>query len=63
VVETIAENFLNLFKAYYNHLRHQITLGESPMPIKGGTELLRFQNLIEEVMPNALVYRRWGEQK
>jgi transposase-like protein len=48
------KSLLSLYKAYYNHVRHHITLGGPPTPMKGETEWLRFQNLIKEAMPNAL---------
>jgi len=48
------KSFLNLYRAYYNHVRRHITLGGPSTPTKGETEWLRLQNLIEEVMPNVL---------
>lgn len=52
--KSYVRNFLSLYKAYYNHVRHHTALGGPPTPVRGETEWLRFQNLIEEAMHHAL---------
>ncbi|MEM2896586.1 MAG: hypothetical protein QXG01_03275 [Candidatus Bathyarchaeia archaeon] len=46
--------FLSLYRLWYNHVRINLGLGRPPLPIKGGTEWLRFLKLVKEAIPNAL---------